>query len=98
VDIARLEEASTVQDLILEVKIAYFNILQGRQDLTVARPVRRKAEAHRDAAQDFYDVGLIPRNDLLPRRLNWPMAGSFLLRAENDVELARSRFNTVFAA
>ena len=94
-DIARLDEASTVQDLVLEVKVAYFNILKAGRILAVAKQSLEQLQAHRDTAQSFYDQGLIPRNDLLQAEVELANGRQFLLRAENGLELARSKFNTV---
>jgi outer membrane protein len=94
-DIARLDEASTVQDLVLEVKVAYFNILKAGRILVVAKQSLEQLQAHRDTAQNFYDQGLIPRNDLLQSEVELANGRQFLLRVENGLELARSKFNTV---
>ena len=94
-DIARLDEASTVQDLVLEVKVAYFNILKAGRILAVAKQSLEQLQAHRDTAQSFYDQGLIPRNDLLQAEVELANGRQFLLRAKNGLELARSKFNTV---
>ena len=94
-DIARLDEAASVQDLVLEVKIAYFNILKAQRILAVAKQSLEQLRAHRDTAQDFYDQGLIPRNDLLFAEVELANGNQFLLRTENGLELARSKFNTL---
>ena len=94
-DIARLDEAASVQDLVLEVKTAYFNILKAGRILAVAKQSLDQLQAHRDTAQNFYDQGLIPRNDLLYAEVELANGRQFLLRAENGLELARSKFNTL---
>jgi len=92
-DIARLDEAASIQDLVLEVKAAYFNILKTGRILDVAKQSLEQLRAHRDTAQNFYDQGLIPRNDLLSAEVELANGRQFLLRAENSLELARSKFN-----
>ena len=94
-DIARLDEAVSVQDLVLEVKVAYFNILKAGRILAVAKQSLDQSRAHRDTARNFYDQGLIPRNDLLFAEVELANGNQFLLRAENGLELARSKFNTL---
>lgn len=94
-EIARLEEAVMVQDLVQEVKIAYFNILKaGRLD-SVARQSVERLTAHRDTAQGFYDVGMIPRNELLYAEVELANGRQFLVRAGNSLEMAKSKFNTL---
>ena len=95
VDVARFEETSAVQDLVQEVKIAYFNILKASRILTVAKQSLELLKAHRDTAQAFYDVGVIPKNDLLYAEVELANGQQFLVRAENAVEMAKSKFNTV---
>jgi len=94
-DIARFDEAGAVQDLIQEVKIAYFNILKAGRILSVAVQSLDRLTAHRDTAQAFYDVGVIPKNDLLYAEVELANGRQFLVRAENGVEMAKSKFNTV---
>jgi len=95
VDIAKFEEAVALQDLIQEVKIAYFNILKANRILVVARQSLELSKAHRDVAQAFYDVGVIPKNDLLFAEVELANGRQSVVRAENGVEMAKSKFNTV---
>ena len=94
-DIVRIEEAATVQDLVQEVKIAYFNILKAGRIHGVAMQSIERLTAHRDTAQGFYDVGIIPRNDLLYAEVELANGRQFLVRAENSLEMAKSKFNTL---
>ena len=94
-DIARMEEAATVQDLVQDVKVSYFNILKSARILAVAKQSVEQLKAHRDTAQGFFDVGLIPRNDLLYAEVELANGRQFLLRAENGVEMAKAKFNTI---
>lgn len=94
-EIARTEEAASVQDLVLEVKIAYFNILKAGRILAVAGQSLERLKAHRDTAQAFFDVGVIPKNDLLFAEVELANGHQFHLRAENGVAMAKSKFNTV---
>ena len=95
VDVAKFEEVVAFQDLVQEVKIAYFNILKASRILTVAKQSLELLKAHRDTAQAFYDVGVIPKNDLLYAEVELANGRQFLVRAENGVEMAKSKFNTV---
>ena len=93
--IAGLDEDSTVQDLVLEVKIAYFTILKAGRILGVARQSLEQLQAHRDTAQGFYGQGLIAKNDLLQAEVELANGRQLLLKSENGLELARSKFNTL---
>lgn len=94
-EIARLDQNATVQDLVLEVKVAYFSILKADRILAVARQSVQQLNAHRDTAQDFFDVGIIPRNDLLQAEVELANGRQFFVRAENALEMAKSKFNTI---
>ena len=94
-DISRMDEATAIQDIIQEVKVSYFNILKTERILGVARQSLEQLQAHRHVAQNFFDVGLIPRNDFLQSEVQVANGEQSLIRAENGVELAKSKFNTV---
>jgi outer membrane protein len=46
-------------------------------------------------SQDFFDAGVIPKNDLLRSEVELANGRQNLVRAENGVEIAKARFNTV---
>jgi len=94
-DAARLDERAVVLDIIGEVKYAYFNVIKAEKLLEVARLSLRQLEAHYGIAQNFFEVGMIPRNDLLQSGVELSNGQRSLLQAENNLELIRSRFNTI---
>jgi outer membrane protein TolC len=95
VEVARREETAALQDLVQEVKFAYFNILKAQRIREVADQSVERLKAHRDTAQGFFDVGMIPRNDLLYAEVELANGRQFLVRAENGAALARAKFNTL---
>ncbi len=94
-DIARQEESTTTQNLVEEVKAAYFNILKAQKILGVARQSVEQLKSHRDEARHFFDVGLIPKNDLLQSEVQVANGEHNLVKAENSLEITKSRFNTL---
>jgi outer membrane protein len=94
-EIAAVDETAVVQDTVQDVKIAYFNILKAERLLDVAKQSVEQLEAHRKMAQDFFNVGLIPRNDLLRAEVELANGRQNLLKAENSLEMAKTKFNTV---
>jgi len=94
-DIARLEEVGMVQETVRDVKVSYFNILKAEKVLLVAKQSVEQLTVHRETARGFYDVGLVSRNDLLQAEVE--LAGSlhFLVRAENGLEMAKAKLNTL---
>jgi len=94
-EIASMDESSTVQDIIQDVRVAYFNVLKAEKNLTVAKQSVEQLEAHRNMSQDFFDAGVIPKNDLLRSEVELANGRQNLVRAENGIEIAKARFNTV---
>jgi len=94
-DAARLEETAKYQDVVREVKIAYFNILRARRIQGAAQQSVEMLSAHRDVAENYFNVGMIPKNDLLHAEVELANGKQALVRAKNAVELAKSSFNTV---
>ncbi|HQB29417.1 MAG TPA: TolC family protein [Syntrophales bacterium] len=93
--IARTDEDTTVQNIDQEVKEAYFDILKAERMLAVALQSVEQLKNHRDTAQSFYDVGIIPKNDLLYAEVQLASGQRNLVKAENGVAVAKARFNTV---
>ena len=94
-DIATADETAVLQTTIQDVKVAYFTILKSEKFVDVAKQSVEQLGAHRNMAQDFFNVGLIPRNDVLRTEVELANALQNLLKAENSVEIAKAKFNTV---
>jgi len=94
-DAAFLEEKAKNQDVVQEVKIAYFDILRAQRILETARQSVEMLEAHRNTAENYFKVGMIPKNDLLHAEVELANGKQTLIKAQNAVELAKSRLNTL---
>jgi outer membrane protein TolC len=94
-DVARIDRLTTIQDVVQDVTISYFNILKAEKIKEVAVQSLAQLQAHRNVAQEFFDVGMIPRNDLLTSEVQLANGQQFLFRAESDLEIAKSQFNTI---
>jgi outer membrane protein TolC len=94
-EIAAMDEASVVQDIVQDVRVSYFNVLKAEKILVVAKQAVEQLEAHRNMSQDFFDAGVIPKNDLLRSEVELANGRQNLVRAENGVEIAKARFNTI---
>ncbi|MFA4915688.1 MAG: TolC family protein [Syntrophales bacterium] len=95
VDAAKMDEKGVVLDIVRDVKTAYFSVIKAEKLLGVAQQSVKQLESHRDTAQSFFDVGMIPRNDLLHTEVELANGRQFLVKSENGLELARSKLNTV---
>ena len=94
-DVAQIEETAKKQDLVQEVKIAYYDILRAQKILETARQSVDMLNAHRDVAQNYFTVGMIPKNDLLHAEVELANGKQTLVKAQNAVDITKARFNTV---
>jgi outer membrane protein TolC len=94
-DAARIEATAKQQDVVQEVKIAYFNILYAQKIRETAQQSVEMLTAHRDVADNFFKVGMIPKNDLLHTEVELANGRLNLIKAQNAVELTKARFNSI---
>ena len=94
-DIALVEETAKSLDVVLDVKVAYYNILRAQRLRETARQSVEMLNAHRDVAYNIFMVGLIPKNDLLQSEVQLANGKQTLVKAQNAVELAKSSLNTL---
>jgi len=95
VDASKHEEIGTVQDIVLEVKRSYYTILKAKHLVGVAKQSVEQFIAQKDLAKNFYEVGLVPRNDYLQAEVRLADGTQSLVRAENRLEEVHARFNTI---
>jgi len=95
IDIKDAEKEQAVLDVVKEVKVAYFNILLAKKFLLVADEAVSQLESHVRDAEKFYEQGMIAYNDLLKPKVALADAVQNRVRAERNVEMAISAFNTV---
>jgi outer membrane protein len=95
VDTARVEFERTKLDLVLNVKEAYYGVLTAEKGVEVAEQAVEQLESHHTVAQAFFDVGMIPKNDLLQVEVQLAQTRQDLIRAQNGLEVARAVFNTL---
>jgi len=92
---SEVQEKLVRQDVSLRVKQAYFNLLKFRKLLLVAQKTVEQIEAQKNVAENFYQVGMTPMNDLLQAQVELANASQALTVAGNNLEIARSNFNTI---
>src|SRR4030043_596892 len=89
IDQSKLDLELERLDLALNVKEAYFNILRADKAVNVAKSAVESLEAHHNVAKNFYDVGMIPVNDLLKAEVELANTQHNLIQAQNASRLAR---------
>jgi outer membrane protein len=94
-NVAEYMEKITRQDVILDAKNAYYSVLKAQKLVDVARDTVRQIAAQKDVAQNMYQVGMSPLNDLLQSQVQLANAKQRLITAQNTMEIAKSQFNTL---
>jgi len=97
IDQSRVDLELARLDLALRVKEAYFNILKAEKGLDVAKKAVESLESHVKVNRNFYDVGMIPINDLLKAEVELGNAQYNLIKAQNTSQLARASLNVLLA-
>ena len=95
IDRSKLEYELDKLDVALSVKQAYFNILGADKAVEVAQKDLETREWTVKVARSFFDVGMIPINDVLKAEVELANTQQSLVRAKNATEVARANFNTV---
>jgi len=85
----------TRQDVILDAKNAFFSVLKNQKLLDVAHQTVTSIASQKEVSENFYKVGLSPLNDLLQSQVQLANAKQQLTSAQNNLEIARTQFNTV---
>ncbi len=94
-DAAKIEERLMRQDIILEAKTTYFELLRTQKLLNIAQETVTQISAQKEVAENFYQVGMTPLNDLLQAQVELANAKQELIIARNNMENAESDFNTL---
>jgi outer membrane protein len=94
-NVAQIDEVTKKQDIVQEVKIAYYDILRAQKIEEAARQSVEMLTAHRDVAQNYFQVEMIPKNDLLHAEVELANGQQALVKAQNAVQIAKARFNTI---
>jgi len=94
-DRAQVKEKLVRQDIILDAKNAYFQLLQNQKLHDIAQKTVVQIRAQKEVADNFYQVGMTPLNDLLQAQVELANAKQELIVAKNNLDNAESNFNTL---
>ena len=92
-DKAKMNEQLTRQDIILDAKNAYYQLLQTQKLHDIAQQTVLQISAQEEVANNFYQVGMTPLNDLLQAQVELANAKQNLIVAKNNMDNAKSNFN-----
>jgi len=95
VDVAEISKAQEKLDVVLQAKKAYFSILKAQKALEVVNQAVKQLEAHLNVAKNFFDVGMVAKNQVLQAEVALAERVQDKIKAENGVQLAKASFNTL---
>ena len=87
-DSSRSDLATTSDQVIFNVKQAYYGVLQTKRSRDVALDVLKQFQLHLDQAKGFYDVGTKARIDVIKAEVDLSNARLSLINAENALKIA----------
>jgi outer membrane protein len=85
---SRSDLENVSEQVILNVKQAYFGVLQAKRSRDVAADTVKQFQQHLDQAKGFYEVGTKPKFDVTQAEANLSNAKLNLIKAENGLKLA----------
>jgi outer membrane protein len=92
-DAAAGDADSVRQAIVLNARVAFFDALETRQLIDVARETLTNQERHLAQTEEFVRIGTHPEIDLARLRTQVAAARAALIRAENDHLTAKSTLN-----
>lgn len=90
---SRRDFETTSFSIILNVKTAYFGVLQAQKSLEAAKKVVYQAQQHLTQAQGFFEVGTKPKIDVTNAEVTLSNAQLALIQAGNAVQVAWQNLN-----
>ena len=94
-NVAEISEKLTRQDIILDAKNAYFSILKSQKLVKVAEDTVKQVTAQKRVAENMYQVGMSPLNDLLQSQVQLANDKQRLITAQNNLAITKSEYNTL---
>jgi len=93
IEASKADLENTEEQIILNVKQAYYNLLRTKRNRTVAEETVNQFRQHLEQAKAFYEVGTKPKFDVTKAEVDLGNARLNLIRADNAVRLAMVSLN-----
>jgi len=93
IEASQADLTNTEEQVILNVKQAYYNLLRARANSVVAEETIRQFEQHLGQAKAFYEVGTRPKFDVTKAEVDLSTAKLSQISAENAVRIAYISLN-----
>lgn len=88
IEASQADLSNTEEQVILNVKQAYYELLRAKRNRTVAEDTVKQFEQHLAQARAFYEVGTKPKFDVTKAEVDLSNARLSLISAENAVRIA----------
>jgi outer membrane protein len=93
VEASAIQTTQSREDLLLSVKEAYFAILATEKALAVAKTSVVNLSSHLNSARNFFDVGMVPRNQVLAAEVELAQAQQEETTQERNLVVNTARLN-----
>ncbi|MDR0549782.1 MAG: TolC family protein [Deltaproteobacteria bacterium] len=93
VSAADIAKTQAREDLLLAVKQAYFSILATEKALNVAKSTVVNLQSHLNVAQNFFEVGMVPRNQVLEAEVELAKAQQEETTQSRNLVVNKARLN-----
>ncbi len=93
VSAAEIQQVQAQEDLALMVKQAYYSILATEKALEVAKTSVVNLQSHLEVAQNFFDVGMVPKNQVLEAEVELAKAVQEQTVLTRDLTVAWAQMN-----
>ncbi len=90
--------ARTEQEIVFRVVDSYYAVLLATKQLEVAEQAMKTSQAIMDRSQARFDSGLVVESDLLTAKVRMAARKQELIRARNNLDLARAQLSTAMGA
>ncbi|MGB9642650.1 MAG: TolC family protein, partial [Candidatus Ratteibacteria bacterium] len=91
----KIDYETEIQNLVLDVKKAYFNVLKAQRLLETSLRYRESLQNHLKDAKRMFEMGLVTKLDILKTEVALKDAETKITESENFLNLAKSNFNFV---
>lgn len=93
VDASRADLENVTEQIVFNVKQAYYGVLQTQKNKAVAEEAVKQFRQHLDQAKGFYEVGTKSKFDVTKAEVDLSNAKLNLIRADNALKLAAVNLN-----
>ena len=93
IEASKADLENTEEQVILNVKQAYYNLLRVKRNRAVAEDTVNQFKQHLEQAKAFYEVGTKPKFDVTKAEVDLSTARLGLIEAESSIRLAKVSLN-----